>query len=53
MQRNNGLPLVWPFITYKGVLLPESQRQRQQRILAQRQRKQSEQSLTSLPAAPF
>lgn len=37
-QRNEGLPSVWPFPTYKGQPLPESQRQRQQRILQQRQR---------------
>lgn len=51
MQRNNGLPLVWPFPTYKGVLLPESQRQRQQRILQQRQREQSKQALANMPEA--
>jgi hypothetical protein len=54
MQRNNeGLPLVWPFVTYKGVPLPESQRQRQRRFLQRQQREQSKQALTSIPLAPF
>jgi hypothetical protein len=53
MQRNNGLPLVWPFPTYKGAALPESQRQRQRRFLQRQQREQSKQALTSIPLAPF
>jgi len=54
MQRNNErLPLVWPFPTYKGVTLPESQRQRQRRFLQRQQRKQGEQALTLALPAPF
>jgi hypothetical protein len=53
MQRNDGLPIVWPFPTYKGAMLPESQRQRQHRFLQQQQRKQSKQALTNIPPALF
>lgn len=52
MQRKNeGLPLVWPFNTYKGKALPESQRQRQRSFLKQRQREQSKQALANMPEA--
>lgn len=54
MQRNNeGLPLVWPFPTYKGKPLPESQRQRQQRHLQQRQREHDKAAIANAPEALF